>query len=442
MLYEFTFQTNADNTGTWSISDLTEDTRPTSSRFASQPTTIRNALVREDSKLHLETIVIDTKQPDIVERANSTLKTEAAAAADAQLDLEIQRLKEQIEQEKLKVERQQQSREKLSKEKESELKRAAQSIEELKIQLANKESHEEQFKKLTKQITAIDYDNIESIIANTFLIGKVKSIIDHLKTKHSIDTQFLGIPNLTIVENNSLYCISLTGLQEHHNEFRIVLRRIQTLSKTIKSAKTQYQRQLTSKLQSIETIMIQQVRGSQSWKHYTKCFLDLVHAKIEEFVKLYDDYILQKGKLMVEECISDANFQVETQIKKTTDLYMKKKQFLPELDMLKIDALNEYIKQHVLSERVKFEKKPSKESLATMHEFIDKVRREFKTNPIYNGCNFEQLKLIPKLLKRITLYYRCFLLQLPLYESSKSLLEKIENSTVITIATSTGSGKT
>ena len=75
-----------------------------------------------------------------------------------------------------------------------------------------------------------------------------------------------------------------------------------------------------------------------------------------------------------------------------------------------------------------------------MNEFIDKVKREFKTNPIYVGCNLEQFKEIPKLLQRIMLYYRCFLLQLPLYESSQELLDKIEKNTVITIATSTGSG--
>jgi hypothetical protein len=89
---------------------------------------------------------------------------------------------------------------------------------------------------------------------------------------------------------------------------------------------------------------------------------------------------------------------------------------------------------------VKFEKKPSKESLKTINEFVDKVKREFKTNLVYVGCNLEQFKQIPKLLQRITLYYRCFLLQLPLYESSQELLAKIEKNTVTTIETSTGSG--
>jgi HrpA-like RNA helicase len=38
------------------------------------------------------------------------------------------------------------------------------------------------------------------------------------------------------------------------------------------------------------------------------------------------------------------------------------------------------------------------------------------------------------------IYYRCFTIQLPLYESAKKLLKIIEENTVITIATSTGSG--
>ena len=39
------------------------------------------------------------------------------------------------------------------------------------------------------------------------------------------------------------------------------------------------------------------------------------------------------------------------------------------------------------------------------------------------------------------IYYCCFTIQLPLYESSKDLLDKIEKNTVTTISTSTGSGK-
>ena len=59
----------------------------------------------------------------------------------------------------------------------------------------------------------------------------------------------------------------------------------------------------------------------------------------------------------------------------------------------------------------------------------------------YRGYEQEAFNCIPPLLERIMIYYCCFKLQLPLYESSKKLLKDIEESTVVTISTSTGSGK-
>ncbi|CAF0755943.1 unnamed protein product [Rotaria sordida] len=437
-------QSSSDNTGTWSITDLNDETTLSNSVPNVSNIAATNMMIREDSKISenfFHKTSNDMKQSSVIERTNSSLKAEATANLTVQLESEIQELKNQIEKEKLKIEKDKTSQEKMTKEKGNELKQVHKLLEELQQQLNNKQTHEKQFKNLVNQIISIDYDNIESIIANTFLLGKIKYITDHLKNKHSIDKSFIGIPSLNPTENKDYYCISLTGIKAHHDEFKLILQRIQTLSNTTKSAKISYQEQLNSKLQSINYLMTQQMGSSQDWKSYTKYFQQLIKNKIEEFVKLYDDYILQKSKHMVDECITDTNFQSQNQLRKLTEKYMKKKQFLPELEILKSEALDEYIKQHVLSERFKFEKKPSKKSIDTMNEFIDKIKKELKTNPIYNGCHLEQFREISKLLQRIMLYYRCFLLQLPLYESSKSLLEKIEQNTVITIATSTGSGK-
>jgi predicted GTPase len=289
---------------------------------------------------------------------------------------------------------------------------------------------------LTKQIKTIDYSNVESIVANDFLFGNLKEIVHHLKTKHRIDDSFVGIPSITIAEENNLYCISVTGIQAHHDEFKLILRRIQTLSNVTQSAKSYYQRKLNAVLRSINHIITQQIHSSQDWKYYTKYFQERIQNKINEFVKLFHEYLSQKVKDLMEQCITDSNFQSWIQLRKLTSSYMEIKPFEHELEQLKHQALEEFIKQHVFSERLKFEKKPSLKSLQTMHEFINKVKNE-----IYVGCQLEQLKQISKLLERIMLYYRCFSLQLPLYESSKELLEKIKNNTVITISTSTGSGK-
>ncbi|CAF5131416.1 unnamed protein product, partial [Rotaria magnacalcarata] len=139
-----------------------------------------NTLIREDSKIH-EDFFRDTndkiKHPGFIERANSTLTAEASAALASQFASEVQELKDQIEKEKLKVEQEKQSQDKMTKEKEDELKRINKLLKELQKQLVERKAHEQQLNNLVQQIIAIDYDNIESIVANIFLFGKVKNII-------------------------------------------------------------------------------------------------------------------------------------------------------------------------------------------------------------------------------------------------------------------------
>jgi hypothetical protein len=329
----------------------------------------------------------------------------------------------------------------MTKEKEQQLQQTNRLLEELQQQLQSRQAQEQKMKDLTKQIKAIDYDNVESIVVQNFLFSKLKHIISHLKTKYQMDDYFVGIPNIEPTQRNNYYCISVTGVQAHHDEFKLVLRRIQKLSNLTQSAKDYYQRQLNATLKSINYIMTQKIHSSQDWRNYTKYFQQLVQNKIEEFVKLFNEYITYEAKSMTEQCITDAHFQSSGQLRKLTDRYMQKKSFTSELEVLKHEAFEEYIKQNISSQQLKFEKKPSKTSLQTMNEFIEKVKREFRTNHIYIGCDKEQFRQIPKLLQRIMLYYRSFLLQLPLYESSHELLDKIEKNTAITIATSTGSGR-
>jgi hypothetical protein len=329
----------------------------------------------------------------------------------------------------------------MTKEKEQQLQQSNKLLEELQKQLRNRQAQEEKINDLTKQIKSIDYDNVESVVVQSFLFSKLKHIISHLKKKHQMDDYFKGIPSITVAERNSVYCISVTGVQIHHDEFKLVLRRIQTLSNVTQSAKDYYQRQLNATLRSINYIMTQKIRSSQDWKNYIKYFQQLVQNRIEEYFELFNEYITQESKSMTEQCITDATFQSSAQLRKLTDRYMQKTSLASELEILKQETFEEFIKQHISSQQLKFEKKPSKKSLQTLNEFINEVKREFKTNKIYIGRDVEQFEQIPKLLQRIMIYYRCFLLQLPLYESSKELLHKIEKNTVITIATSTGSGK-
>ncbi|CAF3892486.1 unnamed protein product, partial [Rotaria sp. Silwood1] len=438
-------KTAVENNGTWSVIDLNDEITNTKYPVNMPPSTDSSTVDNESVSMSVEHFfnekVGEHKQQTLIERPNSTVNAGTADALNSKLEDEVKRLKEQIQREQSKIEQEKQSHQKLSKEKEQQLQKTNKLLEDLKQQLLNRQAQEQKLKDLIKQIKPIDYDNIESIVAQNYLFSKTKHIINHLKTKHPIDDSLMRIPTITIAEKNNVYCVSVTGLQVHHDEFKLVLKRIQILSNVTQSAKTFYQRQLNAIMKSIIQKMTKQIHSSQDWQSYTKYFQQLIQNKIQECVKLFDEYITNESKVIVEQCITDTHFQSWVHLRKQTDRYMQKKSFISEIEVLKHEAFEEFIKQHVLSQQLKFEKKPSKKSVETMNAFIDKVRKEFQTNKIYVGCDVKQLKLIPKLLQRVMLYYRCFVLQLPLYESSKELLDKIEQNNVITVATTTGSGK-
>ncbi|CAF4897453.1 unnamed protein product, partial [Rotaria socialis] len=111
------------------------------------------------------------------------------------------------------------------------------------------------------------------------------------------------------------------------------------------------------------------------------------------------------------------------------------------MEKIKYEAFVEFIKQQIFPSQQQVDKELSKESIKVLNDFIKKKKEELRTERIYEGLNAKHFQLISKLLQRITLYYHCFQLQLPLFESAPDLLKKIDENTVIAISTSTGSGK-
>ena len=120
---------------------------------------------------------------------------------------------------------------------------------------------------------------------------------------------------------------------------------------------------------------------------------------------------------------------------------MSKNPLMNEVEGMKQKALDEFIRQNICAQRVNAEVTPTKKSAEVLQAFIDKARTELTRDSNYRGNEVKHFAMIPKLLQRLMLYYCSFKTQLPLYESSKDLLEKIEKNAVTTISTSTGSGK-
>jgi hypothetical protein len=120
---------------------------------------------------------------------------------------------------------------------------------------------------------------------------------------------------------------------------------------------------------------------------------------------------------------------------------MEQNPFRNEIQQLKYRALEKFIEQNISLQRIKLEKKPTEKSIKTIEYFIQKTKEIFTTESKYTGHKLKHFGLISELLQRLMIYYSCFTIQLPLFESARKLLNSIENNTVITIATSTGSGQ-
>jgi hypothetical protein len=187
--------------------------------------------------------------------------------------------------------------------------------------------------------------------------------------------------------------------------------------------------------------MTKRIKPSQTWKHYTNYFLQILKEKEQQHIEYFDEYITFKSKLLTDRAINNTNSELRTELETNMEHYKKSKSFVVELEKIKHEALAEFVKQQIFLPRLQLDKKPSKESIKILNDFIEKKKKEMSTDRIYKGLDVEHFKLISQLLQTITLYYNCFQLQLPLFESAPELLEKIDQNTVITISTSTGSGK-
>ncbi|CAF4153975.1 unnamed protein product, partial [Rotaria magnacalcarata] len=156
---------------------------------------------------------------------------------------------------------------------------------------------------------------------------------------------------------------------------------------------------------------------------------------------MFSDYIDKKAKALIEETITGGSTQPWIELKTETDDFNTQNRFIGEIEELKQQALEEFIKENISFQRLKVDKVPTEKSVSTVKRFIDKVKTNMKEKPEYRGHDLKQFSLIPALLEQIMIYYSSFTLQLPLFEVAQELLEKIDRNTVTTITTSTGSGK-
>ena len=149
----------------------------------------------------------------------------------------------------------------------------------------------------------------------------------------------------------------------------------------------------------------------------------------------------EQTKQLIDRCISEQITKAWIEIRTLTNQFLDNNSFLKQIDLIKCQTFDLFIQQNISYQRVKTDKKPTEGSAKVAKQMIDNIIQLFKTDQKYKGYELKQLQLILLLLQRISIYYSCFTLQLPLFESANDLLRKIEANTVTTITTSTGSGK-
>jgi hypothetical protein len=387
-----------------------------------------------------------SQRASLVERINPSNDNELSATMSnelVQLKEEKEKLQTTLDRERKKVQSLLDSEGKKTAKHEEELSELMEKIDLLQREKETNKKKEAKLREAANTIKSIEYDNIQTEIIHEFFTPKYSLILNYLRDKVQIvDPSFADrIPKMIFNKNNDQYIVTIVGFQGHHDEFKAILQRIWSLLNLIQSAKDFYQRHLNRTMRSMIKDILSQVKSrSQIWREYKQIFIQLLQEKTLEYKKRFDDYLQEKLKLLIDKCILAKLSKPWIQIRTDTDNFLKNSSLMNEVELIKQKALDEFIKQNISTQRLKLDTEPTLKSASVLQNFIQKIQTEFRTNKKYQGHEIKHFNFIPKLLERLMLYYSCFKIQLPLYESSEELLDKIEKNAVTTISTSTGSG--
>ncbi|CAF4048838.1 unnamed protein product [Rotaria sp. Silwood2] len=301
--------------------------------------------------------------------------------------------------------------------------------------------------KIEKTILADAYSKIEAQIARDFLAPKQVLILDHMKkTGQTVDKYFNDrIPKMLLGEvmNGSFqsFTVTIIGFQDHHDIFKAMLARIRKFIKSIQKTKDFYKQHLEKVTEPIKNEIKKVNSRMKHWSLYVESFDQLLREKSNEYIELFNIYIEDKKKLLIDQCILGDLTTIKAELEKQTDSFIKDKPLITEIEPLKYQTLEKFIEQNITHQRNHYEKKPSPKAVSVLDTFIKQLKEDFKTNQKFTGLRAKHFGLIPGPLQRLIIYSCCFYTQLPLFESALDLLDKVNQNTVTTISTSTGSGK-
>ena len=313
-------------------------------------------------------------------------------------------------------------------------------MENLQQQLSERTKREQVINDKAKQISIVEYTIPK---ANQAVIWKFNLIMKVLKRINYDEKEYFkdSVPTIDLL-NHQDCTIELKGFPEHHTTLKAIFNRLQNLFDRAQKVTRDYEQQVNRKIQLLVTV-IERIRPTQPmhWKHYRGFLIHIIRDQQQGYISRFKDYIDDRLKTLTNGCIEGTSAQNERDIRTLMTDYMQGETFVQDLELWKVKALDEFIHDQVLLQQKSTKSVPAKESIATLNQLIAKTKSLLTTDANYHGCELKHFRMIVPLLQRIIIYYNCFLSQLPLFNASIELLNRIETNTITTIATATGSGE-
>ena len=386
---------------------------------------------------------VEQKASEELARAETSISSEGSE----ELHKKIAQLETTLQLERLKIQTQCDTMERQhavkQEEAEQTIKVAWEQIEQLTAELNPLKQRKETVERMKQNIQIVEYTGIAREVMHDFLLPRFQYFVSQLRaTVPSINDDALDyILTIDLREMYSGYLLRIQGFPAHHVAFKTMFKRVLTLFNCQTSSMEYYKRRLNGILSSINQIFIAVNVRTKSWKAYTEILKRLLHEKSETYKTNFNHYIRSKATSLTERAIVNSSMSPSNELDRFTNNFTTKNSFMNEIDQLKLQAMEEFIQQHVIFRITSLNKKPRPSSIQTLNIFLNRIKDQLRINPDFIGIEMKHFKLIPHLLKQSMIYYSCFLLQLPLFDESVKLLDMIETNIVTTITTSTGSGK-
>ena len=394
---------------------------------------LENLIEQEQSKIYSEDLLyVEREQLYELELATSQSKIDALYIEQEEKNRHWLKMKIELDQ---KYEEEKQIQEK-------KLIDVTERITKLNDELKKSQEREARLYLIENSIKNCQYINIDKQLMHDFLVPEFHELINYIKNSvQDIDKYFIDrIPRINFEEIENRFIITIIGFENHHLAFKDALKRLMNLSKLKKSAEEYYQRCLNRIKRSLIGILWKVESNTNIWKQYVTIFLQLLNDKITEYTTRFNDNIKQKSRLLIKQSIFGILTPPWIEFRTTTDEFLEQHSFTNEIENLRNKAFEEFLEQNISFQRIKLEKLPSQKSIDVVKKFLDKIQTILKSNKIHQDFQVENFQIIPQLLQQIMIYYSCFSIQLPLFESAIELLDNIQNHTITTITTSTGSG--